>query len=269
MSENMFSSTFQIVALFAYLLCLPLTTAAVEYSKEDESGSGLQQIGGFGWKKTPVHYGCVIFPGFQALDVFGPLDALNVLSWTHNITLSLISKTLDPVSTVVRNPKYNRVNSTFGESVVPTATFATAPPLDVLLVPGGIGTRAPDLEEEIAFIRDTYPKLHSLITVCTGAGLAARAGILDGRKATTNKFAWAETTKLGPRVHWITHARWVTDGNIWSSSGVSAGIDVLFAWIEAVYGNATATQVANISEYQRHLNSSWDPFADIYNLPPN
>jgi transcriptional regulator GlxA family with amidase domain len=67
-------------------------------------------------------------------------------------------------------------------------------------------------------------------------------------------------------VKWITHARWVQDGNIWTSSGVTAGIDVLFAWMEAVYGNATATGVANGLEYERHLNSSWDPFADLYNL---
>lgn len=250
------------------------TTAVADYS----DGSALSRLISSSYnklfnqpyqRKTPTRYGYVLFPGFQAIDVFGPLDALNTLSWSHNITLSLIAKTTDPVSTVVKDPAYNRVNSSFGESVVPTHTFETAPPLDVLLVPGGIGTRAPNLDEEIAFIKATYPKLHSLITVCTGAGLAARAGVLDGKKATTNKAAWASTTALGPRVKWITHARWVQDGNIWTSSGVTAGIDVLFAWLEAVYGNATATRVANSLEYERHLNSSWDPFADLYNLPPN
>lgn len=214
----------------------------------------------------PKHFGYILFPAFQALDVFGPIDALNLLSWNNNITLSLLAKTLDPVSTLVKDPNFNRVNSTLGQSVLPTHTFENAPPLDVLLVPGGVGTRASDLEAEIDFIRTAYPSLQYLITVCTGAGLAARAGVLDGKNATTNKHAWADTTALGPSVHWISHARWVVDGNIWTSSGVSAGIDALFGWIAAVYGEPTAAGVANGMEYERHLNASWDPFADLYNL---
>lgn len=58
----------------------------------------------------------------------------------------------------------------------------------------------------------------------------------------------------------------MTDGNIWTTSGVSAGIDGVLAWIELVYGNATATQVANFMEYERHLNSTEDPFAVLYGL---
>ena len=215
----------------------------------------------------PKSFGYLLFPSFQALDVFGPLDALNTLSWgQENLTLALLARTLEPVSTVVTNRTYNRFKSTFGEQVLPSHTFSDAPALDVLIVPGGIGTQADDIEAEIDFIRRTYSSLQYLITVCTGAGLAARAGVLDGRNATTNKAEWAPTTALGPRVNWITHARWVHDGNVWSSSGVSAGIDVLFAWIGAVFGNETATGVANALEYERHLNASWDPFADLYNL---
>lgn len=265
--EIMLSAT-QLIAIFASAISLLPSTLAVEHPHQD-----LLQSPAWDFPKkaicrtdTPTSYGYILFPGFQAIDVFGPLDALNTLSWSHNITLSLIAKTLDPVSTQWRAPT---IVSTFGESILPTTTFATAPPLDVLIVPGGLGTRAPDLDQEIAFIKASYPKLHSLITVCTGAGLAARAGVLDGKRATTNKNAWNETTALGPRVKWVTHARWVTDGNIWSSSGVTAGIDVLFAWMEAIYGNDTATEVANGLEYERHLNSSWDPFADLNHLPPN
>lgn len=239
---------------------------------------------------TPTRYGLILFPGFQALDVFGPLDALNTLSHSQNITLELIAKTLDPVSTQVRDPIYNPANSTFAQSILPTTTFATIAahsyPLDVLIVPGGLGTRPSSpsssstnnndkdddnnhLKEEVAFIKAIYPKLHFLLTVCTGAGLAARAGVLDHKKATTNKSVWWPTTALGPKVKWITHARWVVDGNVWTSSGVSAGIDLIFAWIEAVYGSETATEVANILEYERHTDSRWDPFADLYGLPPN
>jgi len=91
--------------------------------------------------------------------------------------------------------------------------------------------------------------------------------VLDGKNATTNKSVWAEIIALGPHVKWHSHARWVEDGNIWTSSGVSAGIDALFAYMEKVYGCETATQVANSMEYERHRDPSWDPFADLYGLP--
>lgn len=170
---------------------------------------------------------------------------------------------MDPVTT-----KSLRHLQSIGQSIVPTHTFASAPSLDILLVPGGLGTRGstPHVEEAISYIRDVYPHLGYLITVCTGAGLAARAGVLDGKRATTNKRAWSETTALGPKVDWIPRARWVTDGNIWSSSGVSAGLDVVFAWIGEVFGEDVAQSIADGMEYERHQDPSWDPFAELYGL---
>lgn len=165
----------------------------------------------------PYSFGVVLFPGFQALDVFGPLDALNVLSFTTKINLTLIAATLDPVYTNRMSWMTSAVNATFGEGVLPTHTFETAPDdIDVLIVPGGLGTRAPGdlLDAEIAFVRDRYPKVKHLVSVCTGAGILARAGVLDGRCATTNKKAWAVTTAWGPDVKWVAEARWVQDGNI-------------------------------------------------------
>ncbi|RJE23097.1 DJ-1 PfpI family protein, partial [Aspergillus sclerotialis] len=208
---------------------------------------------------NPTRIGVVLFPGFQALDAFGPLDAFNVLSWTHNITLSILSSTLDPVTT-----KSPRSPSAIGQSIVPTHTFSTAPELDVLLIPGGLGTRgsSPEILATIGFIRSVYPSLKYLITVCTGSGLAARAGVLDGKQATTNKMGWEEITALGPNVKWVAKARWVKDGNVWTSSGVSAGIDVAFAWIEEVFGESVAEDIAVGIEYKRERDSRCDPFAE-------
>jgi len=216
-------------------------------------------------RTVPRNFGLVLFPTFQALDVFGPLDALNILARKYQMNLYIIAETLDPVTT--KPPAaLDTSNSNFGESVLPTHTFETAPPLDVLIVPGGRGTRADSVNSTIDFIKKSYPTVQYLITVCTGAGLAARAGVLDGKYATTNKLAWAETTILGPKVKWVSHARWVIDGNIWTSSGISAGIDVALAWIEAIYGNVSATEVANRMEYERNLDPNRDPFAELYNL---
>ncbi|KAJ5811463.1 hypothetical protein N7474_007764 [Penicillium riverlandense] len=213
----------------------------------------------------PLRFGVVLFPGFQALDVFGPLDCINVLSRTdsHRVSLSMLSSTLEPVTT--KPPGFP---AAIGQSIVPTHTFATAPPLDVLLVPGGRGARgsSPVVQEIIAFVKATYPQLKYLITVCTGSGLAARAGVLDGKRATTNKMAWQEITALRPEVVWVPRARWVTDGNIWTSSGVSAGIDVTLAWIEEVFGKQTAKKIADGIEYTRHEDPSLDPFAELMGL---
>lgn len=217
-------------------------------------------------RSLPVNYGVLLFPGFQALDVFGPLDALNILAQERPLNLSIVAATLNPVSTRTPTDAPTPTSSSFAQSIVPTHTFATTPPLDVLIVPGGLGTRAPGLEPTIAFIARTYPTLQYLLTVCTGSGLAARAGVLDGKRATTNKRAWGETTALGPRVEWVPRARWVVDGNMYTSSGVSAGIDATFALIEAVYGAEIAKSIADRMEYERHTDSAWDPFAELNNL---
>lgn len=187
------------------------------------------------------------------------------------MNLYTIAATLDPVSTRQIDLKGDGgtqppppQSPEFGTTIIPTHTFSTAPALDVLLVPGGQGTRAqsPAISESIDFIRQRFPSLQYLITVCTGSGLAARSGVLDGRRATTNKLAWEATTALRPQVNWVHRARWVTDGNIWTSSGISAGIDVTFAWIAAVYGADVAKNVADRMEYTRVTDPDNDPFAD-------
>ena len=217
-------------------------------------------------EEVSLRYGIIVYPGFQALDVFGPLDALNSLSLAYPMQLSVIAETLDPVST--RLPRsLNNPGANFSQSIVPNHTFETAPPLDVLIVPGGIGNRiASNVEAAIQYIREIYPRLRYLISVCTGSRMVAEAGVLDGRRATTNKRAWTATIACRPQVEWIPHARWVVDGNIWSSSGVSAGIDVIFAFMGVEYGEEVAAMIANFMEYERHLDSKWDPFSQLYNL---
>ncbi|GLI75845.1 hypothetical protein PoHVEF18_004111 [Penicillium ochrochloron] len=214
-------------------------------------------------QKQPLRIGVILFPGFQALDAFGPLDVINVLSRTEPVTLSLLSSTLTPIST--QSPD---IPSTTGQSILPTHTYATAPPLDVLLVPGGRGSRGTSapVTEAITFIQNIYPSLKYLITVCTGSGLVARAGVLDGRRATTNKMAWREMRDLRPAVDWVARARWVVDGNVWTSSGVSAGIDVTLAWIGEVFGEEKAKGIADWIEYSRHEDADVDPFAELYGL---
>ncbi|KAF5011883.1 hypothetical protein FDECE_2016 [Fusarium decemcellulare] len=248
--------------------CLAMRQYYVAYNRKLDRGDiahapGMQARPQYRAKGKPVNFGVVVFPAFQALDVFGPLDALNILSRSNKMNLYTIAPTLEPVSTKLVGNNVPQ-ESDFGQRILPTHTFETAPPLDVLIVPGGQGTRAPSVTPAIEYIKATYPSLQYLITVCTGSGLAARAGVLDGKRATTNKLSWDSTVALRPEVNWIHHARWVEDGNIWTSSGISAGIDVTFAWIAAVHGEQVAEAVANRMEYTRVTDPNHDPFAELH-----
>jgi transcriptional regulator GlxA family with amidase domain len=211
----------------------------------------------------------LLFPAFQAMDVFGTLDVLNMLSLQRQLNLAMIAETLDPVSTKPLSSAMNKFNSSFFETVLPTHTFKTAPDIDVLIVPGGLGTRAPDpqLEAAIAFIAESFPKIKYLYTFCTGASLAARAGVLDGHTVTTNKRSFAWATSFGPKVNWVAHARWVDDGKVFSGSGISAGVDGMYAFVAARYGQDVADGIALGNEWSKWPNATYDPFADHYNLP--
>ncbi|KAM5454223.1 hypothetical protein MaudCBS49596_002236 [Microsporum audouinii] len=211
------------------------------------------------------HYAVILFEGFQALDVFGPLDALNITSLDNGIKLSIIGPTLSPVST--KPPPLPTVNLKpgwgFSESVVPTHTYADPPTdIDVLIVPGGLGTSDPsNIEPAVQLTRKLYPDVKYAFSICTGAKVLAAAGLLDGKKATTNKRRYEDTIRPYSQVQWQRSARWVVDGNIWTSSGISSGIDAMLAFIGAVYGREFALTVAKRMEYRWVEDPADDPFA--------
>lgn len=213
----------------------------------------------------PAHYAVLLFPGFQLLDVAGPIDVLTILSWTHSpLKLSMISETAPgAVPNVVDGLSPGSNGTNFSTRVIPTYSFANAPAdIDCLIVPGGAGTRAvEETQPHVDFIRARYPHLSFIMSVCTGSALLARAGILDKRNATTNKQAWDWVLTQGPQVNWVRQARWVVDGNIWTTSGVSAGIDGALGLIEHLYGTDEADIIAARLEYSRAKNSAHDPFA--------
>ena len=117
--------------------------------------------------------------------------------------------------------------------------------------------------ELIDFIRSRSSEAEIVMSVCTGAALLARAGLLDGRRATTNKRAFAWPVSQGPYVNWIRQARWIEDGKFVTSSGISAGIDMALAVIGRRYGGETAGDIAAAMEYEWHRDAHWDPFAEV------
>ncbi|CEJ83002.1 hypothetical protein VHEMI03038 [[Torrubiella] hemipterigena] len=206
----------------------------------------------------PTKFGIVLFDGFQVLDAYGPLDTLATLQKHANITVDILTTGNKTVSSVV--PGKGPVGASF---VATHAIEAPRPDLEVLLVPGGLGTRDTAASQHVVdFVKLQYPKLKYLLTVCTGSALAARAGVLDGRNATTNKQSFDEVVPLGPKTNWINEARWVVDGNIYTSSGISAGMDMVYGFITDIWGQAVADDLAEIQEYVRNTDRHNDPFAD-------
>lgn len=220
----------------------------------------------------PKSIGVVYYPGFEVLDAAGPIEALNCLSeisGNKDFKFSIISRNMDPI-TVGRNP------FTKAQKYLPTHTFETAPRLDLLLIPGGIGsidflpgTEKNNVDDYIEYVRKAYygegglQPLKYVLSICNGAGLLAKAGILDGRKATTNKDLFKEVAAYGPKAHWIGRARWVSDGNLWTTSGVSAGVDGMLAFMESLIPRDMVTGVVNMMEWRRAESPNDDPFADV------
>ncbi|MBO1765069.1 DJ-1/PfpI family protein, partial [Escherichia coli] len=184
-------------------------------------------------------------------------DAFNILSYSHTISLYTLASSLSPVST--HNSSQEEQGSLISQSLVPTHTFDTAPDdIEVLLIPGGLGVRGPGSEERMKPVVEYLKKLDMsgkgtlkwVLTVCTGSEVLARTGVLDGRRATTNKRAFNTVKATHPKVDWVAKARWVADGNIWTSSGISAGTDLAFAWIAEVFGEEETQGIADRSEYE-------------------
>lgn len=194
--------------------------------------------------------GILLFDGVEVLDFAGPFE---VFSRTR-LTPGAASRRTDDsapfeVFTVARTRA--PVRATGGLEVVPRHGFADAPRIDLLVVPGGFGTRALlDDEEVLGFIRSAAGRAKLVTSVCTGALLLARAGLLDGRRATTHWAALELLPTLGSRISVEREARVVEDGVV-TSAGVASGIDMSFLMVERLFGRAVADETAKYVEYRR------------------
>ena len=197
-----------------------------------------------------VNAGILIFEGVEVLDFAGPFEVLSRTRLTSGVE-SRRSEESAPfhVFTVARTR--DPIIATGGLVVVPTHGFADAPPIDLLVVPGGFGTR-PLLndEETLGWIRDTAAGARHVTSVCTGALLLGKAGLLEGRRATTHWAALDLLDSLGAGVTVERTIRVVDDGVI-TSAGVASGIDMAFYLVETLFGRAVADETAQYIEYRR------------------
>jgi len=197
--------------------------------------------------------GVILFDQFELLDVFGPLEMFGLLPEQFDLFLTA--------------EKGDIVSSAQGPASLIDYHFDNSPDFDILLLPGGRGTRREvDNPVLLGWLAAKAQTAEYVCSVCTGSALLARAGLLDGQRATTNKAAFEWVASQGERVDWRKQARWVEDGRYFTSSGVSAGMDMSLALIARILDQEIAQQVATWAEYEWHQDPAWDPFAAIYGL---
>jgi transcriptional regulator GlxA family with amidase domain len=197
--------------------------------------------------------GILLFEDVEVLDFSGPFE---VFSRTRLVPgpESRRSEESAPfwVFTVARREE--PVTSTGGLRVIPHFGFANAPRIDLLLVPGGYGTRAlVNDEETLDWIRRAAAGARRVTSVCTGSLLLARAGLLDGRRATTHWGALDLLATLGREVRVERGLRVVDDGVV-TSAGVASGIDMAFYLVERLFGRDVADETARYIEYRRETS---------------
>ncbi len=196
--------------------------------------------------------GAIIYPDFELLDLYGPLEMFGSLK--PELEIVTIADKPGPVA------------STQGPETVAQFSYADAPPCELILLPGGIGTLAQLENRALAdFLRARAAQCERMMSVCSGSAILAKIGLLDGKRATSNKMYFNLASSQSDQVHWQEKARWVEDGIFVTSSGVSAGTDMALAVIANLYGQERAEQIAVYTEYQWHTEADRDPFAKYLN----
>jgi transcriptional regulator GlxA family with amidase domain len=195
-----------------------------------------------------LQVGILVFDDVEVLDFAGPFE---VFSRTRTVPglESRRSEDSAPFNVFTVAPRAGPIIATGGLEVVPHCDFATSPAIDVLVVPGGFGTR-PLLQdtEVLAWLRRTAANAERVTSVCTGALLLAQAGLLAGLRATTHWSSLDRLASLDATIS-VDGDQRVVDDRVITSAGVSAGIDMAFAVVAAYCGREVALETARYIEY--------------------
>lgn len=188
----------------------------------------------------------LLFDDFETLDVFGPVEILGRLQEYELHFISINGGVVKSrQGTEIVTQSVNEMNSG-----------------GILVIPGGQGTRV--LVNDLSYVEALY-KMASCakycLAICTGSALLAKTGVLDGRKATSNKRAFDWVKSVNTNVDWVQKARWVVDGKFYTSSGVSAGMDMSLGFVADIVDIKTAEEIAYAIEYVWNSDKRNDSFA--------
>jgi putative intracellular protease/amidase len=178
----------------------------------------------------------LLFEDFETLDVFGPVEIFGRLKDKYQVSFCSLS------GGVIKNEH--------GISISTERMDALKNAVHIFLIPGGHGTRSAVNDTEL--INKVIAISHQskfVLTVCTGSALLAKTGLLDGKKATSNKRAFDWVVTQGQQVNWIKKARWTKEDKFYTSAGVSAGMDMSLGFLSDMHGIDFARKVAFEIEY--------------------
>jgi transcriptional regulator GlxA family with amidase domain len=218
--------------------------------------------------------GIFVFDGFEPIDVWGFAEAFAIARF---LGTPYAEPPAYPFEVILISRDGGKVKSINGPSVAPDWDFERArrEPPDLLMIPGGGGTwplldenkHPNEVEALLKWIHAMDERVKIMASVCTGAAVLARAGLLDGLPAATNHSAFDWVAAQGPKVKWDRISRWVDAGKYVTSAGVSAGTDMGFYLVSRLASYPVAVEAVIAAEYDWHR----DPQAPIIYppLPPS
>ncbi|MGG2054460.1 DJ-1/PfpI family protein [Lysinibacillus pakistanensis] len=193
--------------------------------------------------KRQWRVGIFLFDDVEVLDFAGPFEVFSVTE---------IENDQQPFVVETVSEKGNLVIATNGLKIQPDYSFDNVPRFDILILPGGLGAREREMYNDnvINWITNQIKTVQLMTSVCTGALLLAKAGLLNGKMATTH---WASLERLEiefPQVEVQREVKFVDEGNIITSGGISAGINMSFHIVKRLLGSEVAQNTAKIMEYE-------------------
>ncbi len=194
-----------------------------------------------------IKFNVILFNNFETLDAFGPVEVVGKLDKLYEIEY------------FSENGGIVKSSQNVGVETLPISKIAET---GVILIPGGFGTRREvDNQMLIKHIKELSIQAQFVLTVCTGSALLAKTGLIKNHKATTNKLAFDWVIEQDKEVQWIRKARWIHDGKYYTSSGVSAGIDMTLGFVGDRYGIEIADKISKGMEYIWNRDKENDPFS--------
>jgi putative intracellular protease/amidase len=188
----------------------------------------------------------ILFDNFTILDAMGPVEVFRCLEKLYQIDFYSID---------------GRDIKTNSNLCIKTKPFSEILNYDLVIIPGGAGTRS--LINDQVFVdklKNICEKCENVLSICTGSALLAKTDLLNGKKATSNKMAFNWVIEQNKKVNWQKKARWVVDGKYYSSSGITAGIDMALGFVKDKISDESARKIAVALEYLWNDDSENDKF---------
>ena len=197
-------------------------------------------------KKIPLIVGILIFDDVEILDVAGPFEVFAVTRLNDEQRLQQSS----PFKVYLISETNKQITAIGGLRLTPDVTISECPELDLLVVPGGWGTRKESKNKILVkWIGNQFTNNRLIASVCTGSSLLGKAGLLDGRDATTHWRAFDFLQESAPKARILKNVRFTLTEPVFTSAGVSAGIDLALRIVSHVFGTEVGQATARQMEY--------------------